>query len=489
MALESECNNSSNASNLKYAATAIEHDEDQSACDNRQLINIRAILSRARNRATAPINLLLPTEILCHIFSFFLKPSKPFQERNHHPTILASVCSSWRRLVISTRSFWGHLLLRSTMGSRGAGNLLRRTQLYLGRSCGALFHLEFDGQWATAMQEANVVSLLAPHMTLLRSLDYSVNNTNFDRPILACWLEHGTPGSLTRLFIQAPHMQNRNTWQCLPDNPTLLYPYIDQFLRPIQSLSLSKAHMDWGCAAFTGLVELNMHRVESTASPTAAQFAGILAASPLLRSMKLYRVEIRFSEGLLDIPVRHAHLQNLDLENLDPTSFEMLFSILLPCSDKLDLCLISNSLDGVADFLCQHWRGVHASVLRLGGRGLQGPWLQEILTSIKGTQTLALQDLNLSAAILEILAGSLSGTIPASIPPRFCTVELTRCSILSEGAFRDMINAHPIQKLKLFDCKQSGPFRPVAKSKELCAWLESVVPDVCVWSWNMKPLE
>lgn len=476
-ALGIACDRASTIPSLKNVARAIEQDEESFTHDERRLLDIRFVLSKARNRSTAPINLLLPPELLTYIFSLISNTGESSERKKEYPTIIASVCSSWRQLSIGTCSLWSHIILNRRFEWSNAENMLQRAQLYLARARGAPLHLDFDGRWAMSEQERNsAISLLVPHMTSLRSLNYSLNRGDLNHSILSCWLKYGTPGSLTTLSVHA-HAPWLETRECLPNNSDFFYPNLDEFLRPIQILTLSEAHMDWGCAAFSGLVELNLNCVKSSASPTAAQFAGILSGSPLLRSLSIRVIKITSPEGAQVIPVKHTHLQKLDLLDLDPASFDVVCSTLLPCSGKLDLHIKADSFPHVAISLCNHWDGIRIPILRLGSRSFQVPAFQQLLSTIQGTHTLALQDTELSIATLNTLAGRSSDT--TSISPELHTLEFISCSILSEEAFRKMITARPVQKLRVLECNivLHGSWRRVNEAAELCAWLASVVPD------------
>ncbi|KAF8597744.1 hypothetical protein BDV93DRAFT_358569 [Ceratobasidium sp. AG-I] len=234
------------------------------------------------------------------------------------------------------------------------------------------------------------IALVAPHMRSLCSLDYFVTSSDNDRSIMACWLKYGVPGSLTRLSVRAQN-KGRTTNEFLPENSGISYPVIARFLRPIRSLGLSEVTMDWACAAFYGLVELEIGNVQSTNSPTAAQFAAILAASPQIHSIKLYRMLVQSSEDTQIILVELLQLQELYLE-LEPLSYERLVLMLRPCWDELRLHLVIDShnqdLFGmVATLLCKHWAQVRITALHLGGGPFAHSLLRRILSKFRSIHT------------------------------------------------------------------------------------------------------
>ncbi|KAF8597743.1 hypothetical protein BDV93DRAFT_610189 [Ceratobasidium sp. AG-I] len=484
-ALDIACDRSSSIPALKHVATSIDQDKESFAHDEHRLLSTRAMSLKVRNRYVAPINLILPPELLCRIFSLLSSTYKSPEENHDYPIILASVCNLWRRLAIDTRLLWSHIVFCRKDEDSSLVNPLRKAGLYLDRARGAPLHLDFDNRWEMFDDEqADAISLFASHMTYLHSLNYFMGDTDYVCVIIACWLEHGTPGTLTRLSVESLGSA-RNAQLCLPQDASTSYPRIDEFLAPIRSLSLSAVRMDWNGPAVSGLIELDLSYVRSTGSPTGAQLAGILTASPLLQSIRLCSVSIRSSQSTQLVPVKLLHLRKLFITDLKSASFERLFSVLLPSSNSLDLHLSmhssasANLFDAVTALMCNRWRQVRIRALHLDHDNPLDLSLQQLLATFQSIDTLFLKSFTLSETLLRALARRALGSV-TQISSKLHIVELDQCYIKSEGGFRDMIAAHPIQKLTLVGCatQESDGWEDVTEVKELCDWLASAVPDL-----------
>ncbi|KAF8600826.1 hypothetical protein BDV93DRAFT_608416 [Ceratobasidium sp. AG-I] len=468
---------------VKRVVLAINEDQESFAYDERRLLDVRVTLSKYRN-ICAPVNRLLPPELLCHVFSLLSSTSESPTDSQDYCTIVASVCSSWRQLAIGTRPLWSHIDFRLKNEHGHLGNQLGRAGLHLERARGAPLHLNFNEQWEMTKDDREAaVLLVTPHITHLYSLNCFLHELDRTPRIIDCWLKYGTPGSLKRLSVktlgQGPEMQ-------LPGSSSFSHCSLNEFLQSVRSLSLSAVSVDWNCVAFSSLVELDLNNLQSS-SLTTKLFARILAASPRLQSVKLCRVKIWRSNETQLVPIRLAHLQRLYLEDLTPISFEQLFSVLTPCSNMLDLHLITISntsadlLDAVADLVCKYWGQVHVPVLRLEDDLPPHSALHKLLATFQSTHALALKNFDIFKPLLEALTGwTRDKTI--KIPSTLRTAEFHRCYFESEEGLRDMIAACPIQKLTLLGCAifRVGGWEDIFEAKELCVWLASVVPDLKV---------
>lgn len=446
-------------------------------------LDIRDTTSNAPRISTALINQVLPPEIMCYIFCFLPSNSRSLHRYRSYPILLTSVCSLWRQLAISTPSLWNHVVLRR-LRSRLV-TPLPVVKLYLARACGNPLHLDFDGRWEMSALERNTaLEMLTPHMSSLCSLDYFITDSDDARSILICWLKYGAPGSLTRLSVRAQNPGDATT-EVLPQNSSLSYPSLGQFLRPIHTLTLSRVTMNWNCAAFSGLVKLEIENVQTAGSPTTTQFAHILAASPRLRCIKLRRVIIQSSEGVQVIPVELLHLQKLYLE-LELTSYERLISMLRPCSDELDLQLVTDShqqdyFRTMATILCKQWAQVHIPIFHLGDGPLTHSSLWLIISTFRSIHTLVLHNLPCLKPLLETLEQHASN-YPSDFPPKFYTIELNCCAIESEEDFSSIISWNHIQSFRLVGCwtVQFGELARVIEAKGLCLRLASVIPNLFI---------
>lgn len=478
------CSRVSSGSALKFVASAIDQDRKSFTRHEGRLLNTQIILSKARNRY-APINRLLPPELLSHIFSLLLVGRHtPPREGLDYPTTLAGVCSSWRQLAIETRVLWGHIKICAIPNSGSLGNQLPRAGLHLDRAHGSPLHLELNEFWMSQEDREAAISLMRPHITNLRSLQYIVGNE--DHAIIDCWLKYGTPGSLKNLSVI---MLDDGTRLNFPKD--LTFTALDEFLRPIQRLHLAGVWIDWNCAAFSSLVELALSNLQS-GSLTTKKLARVLAASPQLESLELACVIIGRSRNTQIVPIRLEYLRKLSTFNLTPASFSGLLSVLTPCSSTLHLDLSGFSdtppylLDIVTDPICRYWSQVHISILRLSSIGVSdtassSSRLHGLLATFPSIHTLDLFNFSFLNPLLEAIAGH-TPDMTMKISARFHTVEFHQCPFESEEGFRGMVAAHPIQKLLLVECTVycSDSWVKISEAKELCLWLASVVPDLTV---------
>lgn len=316
-------------------------------------------------------------------------------------------------------------------------------------------------------------------MGRLRSLKLEQYAADWIRLVLLAWMENGTPGSLTELSIDSNIGFNEGTPDCLPDEAQISAEVLAGFLQPIKTLSLTRVYMDWDCAAFTGLIELELSDLDYSTSPTIAQLISILAASPELQTLTLDQMSIDSSDIDNVMPIRHKSLRKVRL--MLYTGLESFFAAIFPRSNQLDLCLEDDFLPEVVASLQSHWGEIHIPIFRLTEK-VESPMFYGVPKALRYTQTFAYCG-RLTKPMLKDLAGR------HALTPIFHTIGLTSCMIACEKAFRNMILAHPVHRLRLIECGLEidqvglGEYERalLSDTSPLCVWLESVVPDFRVY--------
>ncbi|KAF8592917.1 hypothetical protein BDV93DRAFT_567168 [Ceratobasidium sp. AG-I] len=313
---------------------------DESA--DRPLGSAYNVLDRILKRATSPA-LLLPPEILTRIFQLAAHREAtilplPYAPRNdvHVVECISSVCSYWREVALETKSLWSAMYLT-------CHSSVEKTQCWLERSGDAPLNLIGDvygyAPWP-------IVPVISPYASHFSTLNLVFSDLETIHTVLNCWLDYGTPGSVTELSVQLT--QGLSSARDPSGLPRLfgLTPLSDErrgeFLRPLRVLRLKDVWLDWDSVAFEGLVELRLEldhmRVDSYVS--ARQLSRILSASPELHTLELIGITIdpgEPNEAVAPASIVLPHLRMLYLQGINSLDMDALLYALAPGSGDLRL--------------------------------------------------------------------------------------------------------------------------------------------------------
>jgi hypothetical protein len=157
-----------------------------------------------------PINKLSP-DLLSQIFTLVVESTRVCNDdvRTHQTAsvdmanVLSSVCAHWRHIALSTGTIWSYVDL-SKLGS------FKHAAIWISRAEGCLLDLHavpkgpFHNQHlAVPKRDDKAISLsnlLYP--ARVRSIVLRIENKLLD-PWLSWWFEHGAPGTVTTLALQA----------------------------------------------------------------------------------------------------------------------------------------------------------------------------------------------------------------------------------------------------------------------------------------------
>ncbi|KAG8721713.1 hypothetical protein FRC08_010849 [Ceratobasidium sp. 394] len=295
-------------------------------------------LRRARNLSYSlvPIN-ALPQSLLLSIFSYFTDPE--YAKLAHLPAIsrrnqsdprsvILSVCTSWRNLALATPSFWSTVLFHPEDREN------QSAQLSLVRAGNAILDVQVNFPKAQNSYEG-WLPLLHPRYDRIRSLNLVLPNMDLLRTSLAIWPQGNLARPLKTLsvkIIRTVYQIGATLPKVLPDGAH------DRFLESLTSFSLYGGYFDWDSAAFVGLEHLQLGWIVEP-GPTLGQIAGMLRASPRLRTLCLAEISIAQEKKTYREPVHLEDLQRLSLMFSQNNDLCALIPLLCPGSRPLSLHL------------------------------------------------------------------------------------------------------------------------------------------------------
>ncbi|KAG8717483.1 hypothetical protein FRC08_007368, partial [Ceratobasidium sp. 394] len=163
------------------------------------LANSRALLGRLLNKHNPLIN-KIPVEILIHIFHISIDQAQPILLGHNddlpniyqRTTTLVSVCYWWRRVALDSPTLWSLVPLIGRDYERE--NPL--VGLWLERGGDVPLHIILCQQ---RNESITIAPMLSAHARRFRTLNIVADSWEAISAMLACWLDHGIPGSLTEL--------------------------------------------------------------------------------------------------------------------------------------------------------------------------------------------------------------------------------------------------------------------------------------------------
>jgi hypothetical protein len=250
---------------------------------HRHLDTANAYLNRIKNRSTSsvPIN-TLPLEVLLGIFKHAVgrscscdyHPSKPKSSQHYsRNTLLAvtHVSTDWREICTSTPFFWSHVTF--SFDHADISKPLNYAQMFLERSHNTPLSIHVGGRRGVT---ARMTERLRPYLKRVVSLHTEHDcSASTIREVVGVWLAEGSVGLAQELVT----LNTRVRSQWLLTSHTLPETLVDSFTLRLRVLRLSCVNFPWKCAAYRGLVDLQLNRIARRGSPTLKEMLQILAAS------------------------------------------------------------------------------------------------------------------------------------------------------------------------------------------------------------------
>ncbi|QRV97060.1 F-box-like protein [Ceratobasidium sp. AG-Ba] len=374
----------------------------------------RCSLETLRNSSfrLSPIN-SIPSEILLMIFSL---ASQDWVEEEYVETtnktkanacILSSVCTLWRRLMLSSTSFWSHIELVLT----GFSTLpsLKTAELWAQRSRGALLDVSISesdkaterNAEATYWSVSRAVEFLAPLFPRVRKL--KVHTDDGLAQIIAkrfakSWVNQGAVGSAEALDIR---LEEGLEVVSLPGDETDLSPQsFNAFFTSLRVLRLRNALIDLNGLGCTGLEELHLQYLPGW-NPTASEIATILQANPRLRSLAF--IDISFFSDLpaTTDPIALDRLEVLTLEGGIPFNLWSVLRLIKSSSDAVRLSFSMGNDAQYIDSLHSFLGRCRVTMLHLQGETRSELHISAILTPMPFLKTLILRYFTLDDKILQ----------------------------------------------------------------------------------------
>ncbi|KAG9122933.1 hypothetical protein FRC07_000482 [Ceratobasidium sp. 392] len=224
------------------------------------------------------------------------------------------------------------------------------------------------------------------------SIDTECHSLDLFEATLACWLEHGSPGSIKTLVLRRPRPIPLLASLGPQVIKRLPRERLDGFLQPLRTLHLHNVCMGWGVStAHQGLVELQVESLADVAGPTVAQLAAVLRGCPRLRKLKLARMNFRYEETDDDavIPsVRLAHLEELNLLAVGLSVLKQLLPMLELGAAPLAMSIALGAQSDIFEELRSFFGRTHVATLYLDAR--RQDWVPQLFSSLKHLQTLVI---------------------------------------------------------------------------------------------------
>lgn len=430
------------------------------------------------NAAYDPIHAMTPikmlhADILITIFTLATQErvSEDFQEIDDEPvsaTTLASVCSTWRELIINAPIFWTELDLVLT--GPLAESSYERATLWAQRARSAPLWLsiedivtdedDFDryptGESLPESVISRVVKFSTPLMPFVRKFSIQIMSfsaISIARALLGCWIQHGSLDVSEELElvvdldlpeldvpVMSPNIQ-------VPDLPP---SKLSAFLHSLKSFRVENVALNWAQPPFSGLTELHIEfAFESASLPTRQDISRLLEASPGLRSLILHNFSIR-PGGPIPAPVALDHLEALGLETMAPSDIALVLPLISSTSSALRVAL---SMDDEDEFVCAvrlFLSRINVTVLYVDGSlPASDPLITALFVPMPHLHTLTIRACTVTAQVLHDFTHWCASDNQGKNPwPALRTLNLFDCET-TEQVVEQVVQAHGLRTLGL----------------------------------------
>ncbi|KAF8608424.1 hypothetical protein BDV93DRAFT_519468 [Ceratobasidium sp. AG-I] len=426
---------------------AVENNLKMMECEERKLHRTQVALKMKRNSFASPIY-ALPSELLTRIFAIAVNSSGSSSE--YVSISLSWVCSRWRQIAPEVFPVCKRSSLFFGIDNASGDRRLRAT-IALENKRGRYLHVSVDRQPGVgdAPYAQTTLDTLAPY---IKQLNFIYLNADVEqlRLFLEFWLEKGTPGSVTTLFLLA-----NGAAPVFPETSSHLSERLSQFLRNIERLSVSALGLPWSSVQFDKLEHISLSDLPSWCSPTLVQLAHMLSACPALETIRLERITI--PDATNPVAPELVELERLCSLSLIDVDVSRVLSIISSSHDKLDLEL--GGIIGDADTLeslCSFFGRANICELRLAlletrSNQTLAQLLLSAISPLVSLRRLTLRNMSLHDSELTALAWTRAQnnqTLPSkySLALGFCTIRAT------PTAFYNAVSAIPWTSLRLCRC-------------------------------------
>ncbi|KAF8608423.1 hypothetical protein BDV93DRAFT_249268 [Ceratobasidium sp. AG-I] len=296
-------------------------------CEELNLHRTHVALKMKRNSFASPIY-TLPSELLARVFTIAVDSNNSLGEDVRKS--LSWVCSRWRQVALEvcpvcvrSRFSFGIDDTLEDKRPRATITLINKRPRRL------LVHVDRQPDVGDAPYAQTTLNTLAPYIKQLKRIRL---NGDFEqlRPFLNFWLEKGTLGSVTSLYLlvngaapafyeTSPHLSER----------------LNLFIRQLTGLVVSSLGLAWSSMTFDNLYHISLSDLPPSRCPTLEQLARMLSTCTTIRSIHLERITIPDSKNTAaPETVQLKYLRNLSLIDVDVSR---VLSIIAPGHDELNL--------------------------------------------------------------------------------------------------------------------------------------------------------
>ncbi|KAG9084215.1 hypothetical protein FS749_005397 [Ceratobasidium sp. UAMH 11750] len=462
--------------------------------EEERLQNARAGLVQFQNRIPKLVKIhQLPPEILSRIF---LESHQAWITRQDDrgfstvPTVLSSVCRSWRSVTLAFPSIWSCIDIAVDAPNSDAS--FECAQLWAARSASAPLSIDIchsnegfnDPLEVSDSGISKLISVLAPIASQIRHLKTSSYLAScLHDYVLICLVNFGTPGLLASLEVEVEECEGY---------PLELFPLkvpkqlespspqrIDEFLQSITNLILSGFIISWESPIYSGLVELSVFFPDSIDGYTHGpeDLAQALQSSPQLRVVSLTNHEYA-NDGLSTAPTPPIYLK--DLQSLTLSSGANGYSPLLPLFAPGTVPLyLKIELEGIPTF--NEELGLffnRSNVTTLWAKACEQSWFSALHHRLSRLESLTLEGCDFSdPSLVGFLDEQHTGRTP-SLWPCLTSLRLLNCYIKGDTLER-LLAAHRVGRVQI-DYTQFHPWMVRDEEGLMVRRLREHVPDTVI---------
>jgi hypothetical protein len=427
------------------------------------LRNARAHLERRQDTLDIflPIR-KLPPDLLSQIFTLAVESSRPIDARVRPPqpldmtNVLASVCSHWRHVAISTGTLWAYIDLSRLGAFEHAATCILRAK-------GCLLDIRAVTK-STSNDQHDPLAEPVPkqnHKTgSLLNLIHPVRVRSIllhaEKPLVdswfSWWFEHGAPGTVTTLAVSS--VGERALFPMTPKETP--QDRMDELLRSVDTLYLSELGLYWDSLRFHDLTILHLAWLDIPMR----HFVQILLASPRIQCLQLSCVGLIDHEAIALQPIQLNHLEILELSVLTNEDLIPIFDMLMPGTGGLTFKFEWAFTDHEVTEHVLATFFQHAKVTKFHSIGRKLP---QDLTAMSDLEVLVLENITIDGSMCDIISPRSDMDQQPLPTPLFQlhTIETLGCYFEDISGFKRILAVCPIRTLRISaDCQINHTDQP-----------------------------